>query len=161
MQLLGRHAGDDIAAVAAIDPKVGIDGQQQGIRQDLRHSHQAGIARLIGRVSYFFMSARVESTSSASPTAMTTDRRRASAAKAGAPRLPRRQNASDKAASHVFHGREERAACAAPVVVSIEAAEQRYKKARVNEDVCSHIPSPAGTASCERSDRAAADPPIR
>lgn len=40
-----RQAGNDLPAVAAIDPEVSIDGEKNGIGRHFAHPHQTGIGK--------------------------------------------------------------------------------------------------------------------
>ena len=97
--------------MAAIDAEVGIRGKNDGIGKHLSHSHETGVGEAMGMLAYLPKSLSTDSTSLSRSKAASKARRRRSAPSPGAPRAPRRWNASERTASQVRQGGAWRGAC--------------------------------------------------
>ena len=102
--ILRGEAGNGLAAVAAVDAKVRIGGQQKRVVKRFRHAHQAGIGQAHRSIGIFPdefqrpFKVPVEVEGGRHGTALR------SADSAGQPWTPSRWKVSDSTASHVLQG---------------------------------------------------------
>src|SRR6266542_3192842 len=150
-QSMRRHAWNDVTAVAAINSEIGIGREQHGICKRLGHAHEAGVGEAHGHIGV--LPHKLEDRLDVLCQLERNEHGTASKQRAQAGRTAHSNKVKSLGQGGLARApwrSELWSLCRGPAVMSVAIAEQSNDESGVNEDVCCHSPSPAGTASFAR-----------